>query len=108
MRLPLSAEQLGDGFLGLETERLGCDFSVFEEDHCRDGHDAESFSDFGNVIHIDLDELDVCAFAGEFFNDRSDHLAGAAPVGIEINEYCSVVFQDLIEILFILDRKSVV
>jgi len=57
------------------------------EDHQRgDGANPVSPCNTGVFIDIELDDLDLAfQFVGDFLQSRSNHLAGAAPLGPEVD-----------------------
>ena len=83
------SEQLG---LELILGHAGADdlvlhFAVLEEQEERDRADIVFHCEVTRVVDIDLADFGLVAkLAGELIDDRSDHFAGSAPFGPEIDE----------------------
>ena len=62
-------------------------FAVFEEKEERDGSHVVFRGQTLSVVDVDLADFETVAnFAGHFVQNRSDHLAGAAPFCPEVDE----------------------
>ena len=67
----------------------GCltdNFAVFHHDKSRDADDTEGSGDRLFFIDVDFSDEDIVAFLRDVMNDGSDHPAGTAPVGVEVEE----------------------
>jgi len=63
------------------------DRAIFEDEDGRDGADLILAGDLAVVIHVHFADLHgVAEFFREFFQDRGDRFAGAAPRCPEIND----------------------
>lgn|SRR5690606_22576321 len=81
--------------------------AVAKEHHGGHPLDLVGLGGPGIAVHINLQNSDtVTHLFGEFFNDGSHHLAGTAPVSIEIDKHGLVSIDDLAEGLFIVVHKT--
>lgn len=74
------------------------DFTVFEQ-HDR-GHGADIVARGSGRIFIDIDFQDaglITELAGQFLEHRREGLAGAAPFGVEIDQYRLTTVDNLVE-----------
>ncbi len=81
-----------------------CSFSVLEDDQRRNRHNTVTLCQFRCIIHIYLDELYFRMFACEAFNYRCYHLAGTAPVCVEVYEYFFIACDYFIKFLYTLNN----
>ena len=82
-------EQFGfQHFLGdIGTDDLVFHFAVFEEQEEGNGFDIVLDGKIASVIDVDLGDFGLSLdFTGELLKDWTDHFAGAAPFGPEIDK----------------------
>jgi hypothetical protein len=84
----LLGSDLGDS--SINSRRVGTtdgldQFAVLEEEEGRHSGDAVLSGDVGEVIDVDLVELDVAVGLAELLNGGGNSLARTAPVGEEVN-----------------------
>lgn len=72
--------------------------TVLEEEEGGHGGDAVLGRDLGELVDVDLVELDVVVLRAQLLDLRGDGLAGAAPLGEEVNEDGGVL-QGLLKLL---------
>mgnify|MGYP001636188979 CR=1 FL=1 len=71
---------------GVSTLDLLIEFTILVEAEGRHGRDSVGSSNLGEVIDVDLVELDVGVGIAELLEGRSDGLAGTAPGGVEVDD----------------------
>lgn len=74
----------------LRTNNLGKLLPILEEHDRRHSADTEFLSDLRHCVDVDLEELRLGVGLAEFFDLRSDGLAGAAPCGPAIEDDCAL------------------
>lgn len=60
-------------------------FTILEEDEGRHGRNGVLSGDIGALINVDLVEVGTSVNTGKLLNDGADHLARAAPGGVEVD-----------------------
>src|SRR5437868_14072471 len=70
--------------------------AALEQDHRRDGADAEAARGDRVGVDIELRDPDVLLLGCDLLEDRGDHPAGAAPGRPEIDQHRSVRLEDLL------------
>ena len=69
------------------TDDLILHFAVLEEQEKRDRADIVFHRKVASIVDIDLADFGLVAdFAGELIDDRTNHFAGSAPFGPEVDE----------------------
>jgi hypothetical protein len=71
---------------GVSTLDLLLALTTLVEVEGRHSRDAVGSSDLGELIDVDLVELDVGVCLAELLEGRSDGLAGTAPGGVEVDD----------------------
>ena len=62
--------------------------AVLDNDHVRDAHNLEHLSKLRLIVRVDLADLNLAlVLLCELLDDRCHHLAGTAPIRIEVNEH---------------------
>ena len=74
--------------LALHADGLVEHFPAAEDEEGGDGHDAVALRDLRAEIHVQLAHLRLPGkIGGQLLHGGGHHLAGAAPVGVEINQH---------------------
>lgn len=92
--IPLAAQHRSELVLARQTDKLICHTAVLEDLETGDGIDAVFRSQVGAVVHVDLDDPDARDLRRHFFQQRRESPAGAAPIGVEVDQDGRVRFQD--------------
>ena len=92
----------------MQTDDLPLHFAVFEKEECRDRGNAETGSDAGSFVDIDLGhDCFADIGVGDFVEDRGDHAAGAAPRGPEIDKDRCGSFVDFVVEVAVVEIEDV-
>ena len=80
---------------GNQTDARLHSISALKEDQCGDGHDVVLLCDVGVVIHVQLSDLELVAVdALHGLHRGSHHLAGTAPVRVEVHKDRDLALQN--------------
>jgi hypothetical protein len=94
-------QQFQNIFLGFVADGGDHFFTILQNDDGGNTDDPELTGQLHFFIHVDLAHDDVAAFCGDFFDDGSDHLTGAAPGCPEIHQHrLFVLIDDGIKVIF--------
>ena len=83
----MCVDELAQLRLGRETHGGGDHFAALEHQHRGDAGDAVFLRRIGIVIDVELADLHIGHVFRDFFDDRTDHLAWAAPRSPEVDQH---------------------
>ena len=73
--------------LGAVTHGLGNSLAVLKEYHHRNAGDLKAHGELHLLVHIDLADLEgIGIFLGDLMQHGGEHFAGAAPVGVKVQQ----------------------
>src|SRR5918994_5020180 len=97
LRSGCEAERAFERRFRLRADGRGRGLAVLEEDHRRDGHHPVLHGQALLLVDVDLHELDLAgALLRDLLEDRSDGVAGTAPLGPEVEYDGCLGLQDFL------------
>ncbi len=100
MKVRLFKQLLADGFELFDALVAEHDFlllAVLESDDRRHPPDGKAGAQFAVLVNVNFDDLDLaCIFACDLLEIRCQHLAGAAPGRVEIDDHWNLGFFDFL------------
>jgi len=91
--------------LGVRANHFRDFTTIFEEQKCGHGADAEVLSDVADLVDVNLVELGIRELFGVLGDDGGDGLAGATPDGeaVEDDQGGAGVLESFVESFFVCD-----
>ena len=77
------------------TDGFGGDLAALHDHQRGNAGNVELHGKIHGLIHIDFADLYICPLPGNLLKNRSDHPAGAAPLGIKVQQDRSAEIQNL-------------